>query len=342
MVLSLVVPCYNEEDALPHLIATMVPLLEKSIGTDWEIVFVNDGSRDRTLELIGLENQRDRRIKGVSLSRNFGHQAALTCGLAFASGDVVGVMDCDLQDSPDVLLQLFRKVKDEGYDVAYAVRRRREAAWIKEVCYKTFYRIMHALSEHPWPEDAGDFSVFNRRVHHTILALPETVRVLRGLRSWVGFRQCEIAVDRPDRKHGVTKYSWLRLISLALTSLTGFSYVPLRLASMLGLGMGVFSLILGTLFLINRSFPHFTILSYWIGANPGTTTIILYLSIVSSMLFFCLGIMGEYLVVMLKELKRRPTAIAHVLVGELSQQGSAAVLTPNGGVPQPLQISSAK
>jgi dolichol-phosphate mannosyltransferase len=325
---SLVVPCYNEEDALPHLVRIVVPLLDKEVGSDWEIVFVNDGSRDRTLDLIVLENQRDPRIKGISLSRNFGHQAALTCGLAFASGEFVGVMDCDLQDSPDVLLKLFHRVKSEGYDVAYAVRRRRETAWIKEICYRAFYRIMRALSEHPWPEDAGDFSVFNRRVHQTILALPETVRVLRGLRSWVGFRQCEIPVDRPERKHGITKYSWLRLISLALTSLTGFSYVPLRLASLLGLGMGVFSLVLGTLFVLNRWFPQFTILSYWIGVSPGITTVILYLSIISSMLFFCLGIMGEYMVVMLKELKRRPTAIAHVLVGNLSQHATGAILPP--------------
>ena len=323
---SLVVPCYNEEDALPHLISRVVPLLEKEVGASWEIVFVNDGSRDRTLDMLAIENQREPRIKAVSLSRNFGHQAALTCGLAFASGEAVGIIDCDLQDSPDVLMQLFHKVKDDGYDVAYAVRRRRETAWLKNICYKAFYRMMRALSEHPWPEDAGDFSVFNRRVHRTILALPETVRVLRGLRSWVGFRQCEIQVDRPDRKHGVTKYSWLRLISLALTSVTGFSYVPLRMASLLGIGMGVFSLILGTFFILNRWFPDFTILNYWIGANPGTTTIILYLSIISSMLFFCLGIMGEYLVVMLKEVKRRPTAIAHVLIGELKQRPFEAVV----------------
>jgi dolichol-phosphate mannosyltransferase len=158
------------------------------------------------------------------------------------------------------------------------------------------------------------------------MALPETVRVLRGLRSWVGFKQCEIAVARPERKHGETKYSFLRLISLAITSLTGFSYAPLRMASILGLCMGVFSLALGGLFILNRLFPQFTILSYSIGANPGLTTVILYLSLVSSMLFFCLGVMGEYLVVMLKEIKRRPAAIAQTVIGDLVLQSHSSVV----------------
>ncbi len=329
---SLVVPCYNEEDALPHLLDAVTPLLDREAGADWEIILVNDASSDRTLDLIMQAHTRDARIRGVSLSRNFGHQPAVTCGLAFASGEIVGIMDCDLQDAPEALIALYRRVRHDGYDVCFAVRRRRQSGWLMELCYKTFYRLMHGLSEHPWPVDAGDFSVFNRRVHLAILALPETVRVLRGLRSWVGFRQCEIPVDRPARTHGKTKYSWLRLLALALTSLTGFSYVPLRLASLLGLGMGCFSLLLGGLFLFNRLFPKFTILSYWIGANPGTTTVILYVSIVSSMLFFCLGIMGEYLVVMLKELKRRPAAVAQLIIGDLRPQPSQVVLSAPASV----------
>jgi glycosyltransferase involved in cell wall biosynthesis len=324
---SLIVPCYNEEEALPHLLDAVTPLLEKEIGLDWEIIFVNDGSQDRTLDLILRSHQRDGRIKGVSLSRNFGHQPAVACGLAFASGRFVGLMDCDLQDAPEALIQLYRRVRDEGYDVCYAVRRRRRTTWLKRICYKTFYSVMRVFSEHPFPENAGDFSVFNRSVQQALLALPETVRVLRGLRSWIGFRQCEIAVDRPERRHGTTKYTWWRLVSLGISSLTGFSYVPLRLASLLGFGMGCFSLLLGGLFLLNRLFPEFTLLSYYVGANPGTTTIILYVSIISSLLFFCLGIMGEYLVVMLKELKRRPTAIAQLVIGDLQPHPSTSVLS---------------
>jgi len=317
---SIIVPCYNEEEAIPALLSALVPQLNQRVGREWEIVFVDDGSRDHSLELIARANASDPRIKAIALSRNFGHQPALACGLAFASGEIIGVMDCDLQDKPDVLLQLYSRVKNDDFDVCYGVRKRRDASVLKNACYRTFYRVMRVLSEHPWPEDAGDFSVFNRRVHRTILSLPETVRVLRGLRSWVGFRQAEIAVDRPERKHGATKYNFFRLWSLALSSFTGFSYVPLRVASMIGITMGFFSLLLGALFLLNRWFPKFTLFGYNIGANPGTTTIILFLAIISSMLFFCLGIMGEYLVLLVKEVKGRPTAIADRQIGDLTMQ----------------------
>lgn len=324
---SIVIPCYNEAETIPLLLSDLVPKLKRKIGRDWEIVFVDDGSRDHSLELIARAHTADARIKAIALSRNFGHQSALACGLAFAGGEIVGVMDSDLQDAPDVLLQLYSRVKNDGFDVCYGVRQRREESSLKKVCYRMFYRVMRVLSEHPWPENAGDFSVFNRRVHRTILSLPETVRVLRGLRSWVGFRQAEIAVDRPRRQHGKTKYNFFRLCSLAISSFTGFSYVPLRAASMIGIAMGFFSLLLGGLFMFNRWFPKFAPFGYNIGANPGATTIILFLAIISSMLFFCLGIMGEYLVVLIKEAKGRPTAIADRLIGDLTLQASTSAVT---------------
>ena len=318
---SVIIPCYNEEEAIPSLLSALVPLLEKRIGRDWEIVFVDDGSRDRSLEVIARAHVSDPRIKAVALSRNFGHQSALACGLAFVSGEIVGVMDCDLQDTPDVLVQLYSRVKDNGFDICYGVRERREASVLKNACYRMFYRIMRSLSEHPWPEDAGDFSVFNRRVHRTILSLPETVRVLRGLRSWVGFRQGEIAVNRPARKHGATKYNLFRLWSLALSSY-GLQLCAAAHGEHDRNSDGLLQLLLGALFLFNRWFPKFTPFGYNIGANPGTTTIILFLAVISSMLFFCLGIMGEYLVLLVKEVKGRPTAIADRLIGDLTMQVS--------------------
>jgi glycosyltransferase involved in cell wall biosynthesis len=335
---SIIIPCHNEEEAIPALLLALVPQLEKGVGCSWEVIFVDDGSHDQSLELIACAHASDPRIKAISLSRNFGHQPAVACGLTFASGEIVGVMDCDLQDTPEVLMQLYSTVKNEGYDVCYGVRKRREASVLKNTCYRAFYRIMRMLSEHPWPQDAGDFSVFNRRVHRTILSLPETVRVLRGLRSWVGFRQAEIAVDRPERKHGATKYNIFRLWSLALSSLTGFSYVPLRMASMLGIAMGFFSLLLGALFLLNRWLPKFSLFGYNIGANPGTTTIILFLAIVSSMLFFCLGIMGEYLVVLLKEVKGRPAAITDRLIGDLTVQAPTGAVVLTTGERSPISF----
>lgn len=325
--LSLVVPCFNEQEALPHLLEALVPVLEREVGADWEVILVDDGSRDRTFEMIVQANLKDPRVKGVSLSRNFGHQPAVTCGLAFANGEAVGLMDSDLQDSPEVLAQLYRKVRDEGYDVAYAVREKRDASMVKNFLYRNFYRLMRGVSEHEWSEDAGDFSVFHRRVHRTILGMPEAVRVLRGLRSWVGFKQCAVPVHRPAREHGTTKYSMVRLFSLGLSSITGFSYVPLRVASLIGIGMAGLSVLLGVLFMLNRIFPQLTILNYWIGASPGTTTIILILLAVSAMLFLCLGVLGEYLIVMLKELKRRPTAIARSVIGDLQPNASLNVLS---------------
>jgi len=325
--LSLVVPCFNEQEALPHLLEALVPVLEREVGPCWEVILVDDGSSDRTFETMVQANLREPRVKGVSLSRNFGHQPAIACGLAFASGEAVGLMDSDLQDSPEVLAQLYRKVRDEGYDIAYAVREKREASAVKNFLYRNFYRLMRGVSEHAWSEDAGDFSVFHRRVHRTILGMPEAVRVLRGLRSWVGFRQCPVPVERPARKHGSTKYSFFRLCSLGLSSITGFSYVPLRLASLIGMGMAGLSVVLGGLFILNRIFPKLTVLNYWIGASPGTTTIILILLAVSAMLFLCLGVLGEYLIVMLKELKRRPTAIARSVIGDLKPNPMAHILS---------------
>ncbi len=325
--LSLVIPCFNEQDALPHLLEALIPVLEREVGPCWELILVDDGSSDRTLELIAQANVKDPRIKGVSLSRNFGHQPAVACGLAFASGEAVGLMDSDLQDSPDVLAQLFHKVRDEGFDVAYAVREKRDASFVKNFFYRNFYRLMRGVSEHEWSEDSGDFSVFHRRVHRTILGLPESVRVLRGLRSWVGFKQCAVPVARPARAHGTTKYSFTRLFSLGLSSITGFSYVPLRIASIIGIGMAFVSLLLGGLFILNRLFPKFTLLNYYIGASPGITTMIVLLLGVASMLFLCLGVIGEYLIVMLKELKRRPTAIARSIIGNLQPTASDTILS---------------
>lgn len=325
--LSLIIPCFNEQEALPHLLEALIPVLEREVGACWEVILVDDGSGDRTFEMIVQANLKDSRVKGVSLSRNFGHQPAITCGLAFASGEAVGLMDSDLQDSPEVLAQLYRKVRDESYDIAYAVREKREASVVRNFLYRNFYRLMRGVSEHPWAEDAGDFSVFHRRVHRTILGMPEAVRVLRGLRSWIGFRQCAVPVARPARKHGTTKYSMVRLFSLGLSSLTGFSFVPLRLASIIGLGMAGLSLLLGALFILNRFFPKFTLLNYYIGASPGLTTVLVVLLAVSSMLFLCLGVLGEYLIVMLKELKRRPTAIARSVIGDLKSNASANIVS---------------
>ncbi len=204
---------------------------------------------------------------------------------------------------------------DGKCDVCLGVRGRRDASLFLRIAYRLFYDVIGRLSVPPWPRNAGDFCVFNRRVHTVLLALPERARTLRGLRSWVGFRQEQIEYDRPARVHGRSKYNFAKLLSLALDSFVAFSNVPLRLASLAGIGMSVMTLVIAALFLINRLFPEITVFGFWVGANPGVTTIVLYLSFVASILFFCLGIIGEYVLLLLRESQGRPSAIIDTLLG---------------------------
>lgn len=313
--LSVVVPCFNEEENIGILLGELVPALEAAAQARWEIILVDDGSRDGTGLKIAEANQRDPRIRGVLLSRNFGHQPALNAGLAYASGDYVGIMDADLQDPVEVLIRMFHRCLGQKMDVCYGVRAKREASLFLRASYRLFYKLMHLMAEHPWPLDAGDFCVMSRRVNQTLLQLPEGIRTLRGLRAWVGFHQGPEPYYRPKREAGKSKYNFLRLLSLAVSSMVDFSSLPLRLASATGMFMGILTLVAGGLFLVNRLFPSFTLLNYWIGINPGITTIILYISVLFSVLFFCLGIIGEYLALLIKEVKRRPTAIVGRVIG---------------------------
>jgi dolichol-phosphate mannosyltransferase len=323
-ILSVVVPCYNEADNLTHVFEALVPALEDAVGDRWELVIVDDGSADATFALVAQAHLREPRIKGIRLSRNFGHQAAVTTGLAFASGANVGIIDADLQDPVGVLIQLYEKVADGKCDVCIGVRGRRDASLWLRIAYRLFYDVIGRLSDPPWPRNAGDFCVFNRRVHTVLLALPERTRTLRGLRSWVGFRQAQIEYDRPARRFGSSKYNFVKLLSLALDSFVSFSNVPLRLASLAGIGMSFATLAIAALFLVNRLFPEVTVFGFWVGANPGVTTIVLYLSFVASILFFCLGIIGEYVLLLLRESQRRPSAIVDTLLGVDNRTHAAA------------------
>lgn len=331
ILLSVIIPCYNEEESLPDLITTLVPHLEGATQGAWEIILVDDGSGDRTAEMIEAENQRNSRIRGVVLTRNFGHQPAIFAGLSYASGQYIAIMDADLQDPPPVLIECFRKATTENYDLVYAVRKTRDAGWFLKLGYWAFYRIMKLLAEYSWPLDAGDFSVFNRRVLSLVMLLPEHVRVLRGLRSWVGLRQGSVPYDRPTRTKGRSKYDLFKLAGLATNSLISFSNLPLRLASVIGLVMSVVSLLIGGLLLINRFFPKFTLFGYYIGANPGVTTIVILGLVIASLLFLCLGILGEYLGVLIKEVKRRPMAIIARHLGQMDRRFECGLILEASG-----------
>ena len=316
-------PCYNEEEMLPSFFKAVVPALEEAMPGNWAIVCVDDGSKDSTFAQIAAEHARDPRVRGVRLSRNFGHQAALSAGLAYAHGTYVGIMDSDLQDPVEVLVELYRTCVREQLDVCFGVRGKRDAPWFLRLAYSAFYRIINKAADHEWPRNAGDFCVFSARCQQVLLALPEQSRMLRGLRSWVGFRQRGVIYDRPARLHGASKYNLRKLMALALQGLISFSNIPLRLASIMGVGMGLFSIVFGVLVLINRLFPKVTLFGYRVGANGGVATMLIFLAITFSILFLCLGIIGEYLVVLLHELKNRPTAIVDSVVGEMRPYRSA-------------------
>jgi dolichol-phosphate mannosyltransferase len=321
--LCVVVPCYNEEDVMATFFDTVVPELDRATGRSWRLLFVDDGSTDGTIDAIVREHLAEPRVTCISLSRNFGHQAAVSAGLAFAAGDYVGVIDGDLQDPVAVLIQLYKKAVEEHLDVCYGVRSRRDAPVVLRVAYRTYYKLIGRFAEHRWPRDAGDFCVMSDRFHRVVVSLPEHSRMMRGLRSWVGFKQAGLPYHRPARLHGMSKYNFGKLCALALHSLIAFSNIPLRLASFVGLLMGGGSLLFGLIVLMNRIFPRFTVFGYWVGANQGTATLLCFLAFVFSVLFICIGLIGEYLAILLQEVKGRPTAIVASVLGEIDKNALA-------------------
>jgi len=240
--LSLVIPLHNEQETLVELHRRLSAVLQE-LGLNYEIVLVNDGSRDATPELILELQAADPRISGVHLSRNFGHQAAVTAGLDHALGQAVVVMDGDLQDPPELIPHMVELWRD-GNEVVYAVRRQRKEGALKRLGYFAFYRLMRALSDLEIPLDSGDFCLMDRQVVDALGALPERLRFVRGLRSFVGFRQVGLPYDRPAREAGTSKYPFRRLLALAVDGLISFSSRPLRLVTYLGIASATAALLL--------------------------------------------------------------------------------------------------
>lgn len=311
---SVMVACYNEKDTLPLLVEKVRQHLSERFDSCWELILVDDGSSDGTTDLIRLLCAADPKIKGIILSRNFGHQAAVSVGLLECRGMMVGVVDCDLQDPIEILMKLFEKVETGICDVAFGIRAERDGPILLRYLYSTFYRVIEALSDHPWQLDAGDFCVMNRRALTLIRRLPEKVRMLRGLRSWIGLKQIGVPYKRPCRIAGKSKYNLWKLSSLAIDAFVGFSSVPLRLASLFGVISGVVAVGLAFLFLANRLFPEIFPWGYNLGANPGIATLAILAAMFCSMILICLGVIGEYIIVIIKEIKRRPGALVAEVV----------------------------
>ena len=304
--LSVAIPIHNEESVLPELLTRLIGVLDKVQGGPHELLFVDDGSADGTLALLEEAAQRDSRIMVLSLSRNFGHQAALTAALDHVTGDATVLMDGDLQDEPESIPRLLEKFF-EGYDVVYAQRTRRKEAWPLRLSYYVFYRLMARLSDMKLPLDAGDFALMSRRVVEHLQRLQEHHRYLRGLRSWVGFRQIGIPVERSQRHSGRSKYSVFRLLKLASDGIFAFSIVPIRAAAILG----AISIGLSGLFAVYTIFAKL-----FLNQTPkGFTALLLLITFLSGILLFFLGVIGEYVGRIYEESKGRPIYIIGRLIG---------------------------
>ncbi len=295
--LSLVIPLYNEEAVLPELLSHVRRCLSGVPGGPHEVVLVDDGSSDRTLRLLETAAADDPTLVVVSLSRNFGHQAAISAGLDHASGDGVVVMDGDLQDPPDTIHR-FLAEHAKGYDVVYARRVNRKEGALLRACYFVAYRLIAVLSDTRLPLDAGDFAFLSRRVVDAVRQAPERQRYLRGLRTWVGFRQIGIPVERDERRAGVSKYGGVKLLRLAFDGMFAFSVVPLRAATVVGLvaitaGVGFAAYSVYAKLVLSQS-PR------------GFTALIIAIVFLSGVQLLFLGVIGEYLGRVYEEVKGRP------------------------------------
>src|SRR5208282_3729599 len=279
--LSVAIPIHNEESVLPELLRRLRGVLDGIAGGPHEIVFVDDGSTDKTFKMLAAAAKEDGRIGVVSLSRNFGHQAAITAGLDHVTGDAAVVMDGDLQDVPEVIPRFVEKFQ-QGYDVVYAQRVRRKEPLALRVCYFVFYRLMASLSDIRLPLDSGDFGLMSRRVISQLRLMPEHHRYLRGLRSWVGFRQAGIEVERAERHSGKSKYSLMRLMKLAFDGIFAFSIVPIRAAAL----AGAFVIFLSTLYVLYALYAKI-----FLRQSPqGFTALIVAVTFLSGVVLFFLGV----------------------------------------------------
>lgn len=294
--LSLVIPIYNEEAVLPQLDGRLRELLAQ-LGLDSEVVFVDDGSRDRSLELLRQMAGREPRYRVASFSRNFGHQRAITAGMDLSRGKAVVVMDADLQDPPEVILEMVARWRD-GFDVVYGRRRSRAGeTWFKLFTAKIFYRVFAALIPIEVPLDTGDFRLMSRRVVVTMRALRETHRFVRGLVAWVGFKQTAVEYDRAARAAGETKYPLRKMLAFALDGIASFSILPLRAATYLGLLVGLASVLYGVA----------AVISFLAGVTvPGWTTIVALVSFLFSVQLLMTGVLGEYVGRIYEQVKGRP------------------------------------
>lgn len=304
--ISVVIPIYCERENLPELHRRLSDVFE-AFGRHWEIVFVNDCSLDDSLEIMRELARDDERVKVVSFSRNFGHQTAITAGLRYATGDSVILMDGDLQDPPEALPDLITKKEEGNWDVVYAIRKKRKEPILIRCLYFIYYRMLRRSSYIDIPLDSGDFCIMSRRVADHLNAMRERNPFVRGLRSWVGFRQTGMDYERAPRLSGKPKYSFRSLVKLAFDGIFSFSYLPLRISTYLGLVLSFAGLGYATWVFFQRIAGGVSF--------AGWATVLISILVLGGVQLIMLGVIGEYLGRIYEELKARPQYIVEELIG---------------------------
>ena len=334
--LSIVVPCYNEEACLELLHRRLTGAARASVGSDYEIVLINDGSKDGSWPIMQRLSREDPHLVALDLSRNHGHQLALTAGLDLCRGARILIIDADLQDPPELLGPMLEVMEEEGADVVYGVRRSRAGETrFKRATAHAFYRLLARATEIDIPVDAGDFRLMSRRALNAFLAMPEQARFIRGMVAWIGFRQVPFQYDRAERAAGETKYPLRKMLRFAFDALTGFSSAPLKLASHFGLLLSAGSLLI----------VLYILYAFATGQSiQGWTSLMLVVVILGAVQMFVLAMMGEYLGRLYSQAKNRPLYIVQEIAGpdqrtgRLGQVAEAMAKSDRPGVRDTLPI----
>lgn len=320
--LSVIVPCFNEEEVIDHTHARLIATL-RAISPDFEIIYVDDGSRDRTAELLHAIQLSAPEVRMLRLSRNFGHQVAVSAGLDYATGEAVVLIDADLQDPPEVIADMVAKWR-EGYHVVYGQRADRSGeTHFKLATARAFYRLINRLSEVPIPLDTGDFRLMDRRVVDALKRMREKHRMLRAMTSWVGFRQVAVPYSRAERFAGTSKYPLRKMLAFALDGIISFSAIPLRVVTTVGLCFSALSM-LGILYAVVMRL----LTSNWV---PGWTLIFITMLLIGGLQFIFLGVMGEYVGRIYSEAKDRPLFLVMEELG--FEEARRAALPGEASVP---------
>jgi len=309
--LSIIVPCFNEQDVILETYNEINDVLNSN-NFNIEIIFIDDGSVDDTFFILHEISEKDARVKILSFSRNFGHQAAVTAGLNHSTGDVVSIIDADLQDPPDVIISMIEEW-EKGAKVVYGVRKNRKESIYKKVSYYVFYRLYSAFSDISVALDSGDFCLIDREVVDKINSLPEKNRFVRGLRSWVGYNQVPVYYNRQERQAGKPKYTFSKLLNLAMDGVFNFSSKPLVAVFYAGIITSLLSLFLAIFYLIYRIF-NLEFMGSYSSESQGFTTLVILILLIGGLQILTVGIIGQYISRIYQEVKSRPSYVIKKII----------------------------